>query len=195
MRTDVAVVILAGGEGSRIGGGKPLLTLGGERLIDRAARHARQWSDALAVAVREPSQVEGCGIEVIRDRLDVEGPLGGLASGLDFGRGRECRFLLTIPADMPFLPRDLFERLAGTLSGHSCALARSGAHVHPVCGLWSVDAADQLDGYIESGRRSLRGFGEWVGCTTVEWPSAALDPFFNINSPEDLAEAERRLAG
>jgi len=95
---------------------------------------------------------------------------------------------------MPFLPTDLLERLAGALKGHSCALASSGGHVHPVCGLWSVRAADRLDSYIETGQRSLRGFGEWIGCATLEWPTAPIDPFFNINSPEDLAEAERRLA-
>jgi len=194
MTSTVAVVILAGGEGTRIGGRKPLLTLGGERLIDRAVQLARQWSDAVAVAVRDASQVERCGIEVICDREDVEGPLGGLASGLGFAHGRECQLLLTIPADMPFLPTDLLERLAGALKGHSCALASSGGHVHPVCGLWSVRAADRLDSYIETGQRSLRGFGEWIGCATLEWPTAPIDPFFNINSPEDLAEAERRLA-
>jgi molybdopterin-guanine dinucleotide biosynthesis protein A len=194
MSSDVAVVILAGGEGIRIGGGKPLLALGGERLIDRAVDRARQWSKAVAVAVRDPSQVETCEIEVIGDRLDVEGPLGGLASGLDFARGRDCQLLLTVPADMPFLPTNLLERLADALSGHSCALASSGGHVHPVCGLWRVSAADELDGYAETGRRSLRGFGQQIGSAVVEWPTAPLDPFFNINSPADLAEAERRLA-
>jgi molybdopterin-guanine dinucleotide biosynthesis protein A len=193
MSSGVAVVILAGGEGTRIGGDKPLLTLGGERLIDRAVQQARQWSKVAAVAVRDPRQVEGCRIEVIRDRKDVEGPLGGLASGLNFARERECQLLLTIPADMPFLPKDLLERLAGALSGYRCSLASSGGHVHPVCGLWSVSAADQLDSYVETGRRSLRGFGEQIGCATVQWPTAPLDPFFNINSPDELAEAERRL--
>jgi molybdopterin-guanine dinucleotide biosynthesis protein A len=194
MRPEVAAVILAGGEGTRIGGNKPLRTLGGERLIEIAIREARQWSDVLGVAVRDPTQVAGCNAKLICDREDVEGPLGGLASGLAFARGKECQRLLTIPADMPFLPENLLERLAGALGGHACALASSGGHVHPVCGLWRVDAADQLESYVETGRRSLRGFGEQIGCATVEWPTVPFDPFFNVNSPEDLAEAERRLS-
>lgn len=193
MNPDVAVVILAGGEGRRIGGGKPLRTLCGTRLIDWAVQQARLWSEVIAIALRDPSQVDGCEIDIIRDREDGEGPLGGLASALDFARGRECQLVLTIPADMPFLPSNLLERLGGALSGHSSALASSGGHVHPVCGLWSARAADQITSYVETGRRSLRGFAELIGCATVEWPTAPLDPFFNINSPDDLAEAERLL--
>ena len=194
MRSNVAVVILAGGEGRRMGGAKPLRILAGEMLIDRAVRQARTWSETVAVAVRDLSHLSDCGAEVIRDREDVDGPLGGLASALQFTVARECELLLTIPADMPFLPKDLLERLACALSGHSCALASSGGHVHPVCALWSVGAADQIETYVETGRRSLRGFAELIGCATVEWPTASLDPFFNINSPEDLAEADRHLA-
>ena len=104
MSPEVAVVILAGGEGRRLGGGKPLRIVGGERLIDRAVRQARIWSATLAVAVRDAAQVRGCGVEVIHDREDVEGPLGGLASALQFAVARQCELLLTIAADMPFLP-------------------------------------------------------------------------------------------
>jgi len=110
MSPEIAVVILAGGEGSRLGGGKPLRILGGERLIDRAVRQARMWSATLAVAVRDAAQVRGCKVEMIQDREDVEGPLGGLASALQFAIARECELLLIIPADMPFLPDDLLNR-------------------------------------------------------------------------------------
>ena len=194
MSPEIAVVILAGGEGSRLGGGKPLRILGGERLIDRAVRQARMWSATLAVAVRDAAQVRGCKVEVIQDREDVEGPLGGLASALQFAVERQCELLLTIPADMPFLPDDLLNRLAAPIADQSCALSSSGGHVHPVCGLWKVSAADQLEVYVATGRRSLRGLAEVVGCAVVEWPSEPLDPFFNVNTPEHLAEAERRLS-
>jgi molybdenum cofactor guanylyltransferase len=193
MSPEVAVVILAGGEGRRLGGGKPLRLLGGEPLIDRAVRKARIWSATLAVAVRDATQVRGCKVEVIHDREDVEGPLGGLASALQFALARECELLLTIPADMPFLPEELLNRLAAAIADQSCALSSSGGHAHPVCSLWKVSAADQLEVYIATGRRSLRGLADLVGCAVVEWPSEPLDPFFNVNTPEHLAEAERRL--
>ena len=193
MSPEVAVVILAGGEGRRLGGGKPLRLLGGEQMIDRAVRKARIWSATLAVAVRDAAQVRGSNVEVIQDRWDVEGPLGGLASALQFALARDCELLLTIPADMPFLPDDLLNRLAAAIADQSCVLSSSGGHVHPVCSLWNVSAADQLEVYAATGRRSLRGLAEAVGCAVVEWPSEPLDPFFNVNTPEHLAEAERRL--
>ena len=193
MSPEVAVVILAGGEGRRLGGGKPLRLLGGEQLIDRAVRKARIWSATLAVAVRDAAQVRGSKVEVIQDRWDVEGPLGGMASALQFALARYCELILTIPADMPFLPDDLLNRLAAAIADQSCVLSSSGGHVHPVCSLWNVSAADQLEVYAATGRRSLRGLAEAVGCAVVEWPSEPLDPFFNVNTPEHLAEAERRL--
>lgn len=85
MRDDVAVVIFAGGEGRRLGGGKPLTLLDGERLIDRALRHAAQWSDLVAVVVRDPAQVAPLDVRVITDEPEIPGPLAGLASALRFG--------------------------------------------------------------------------------------------------------------
>jgi molybdopterin-guanine dinucleotide biosynthesis protein A len=186
----VAVVILAGGEGRRIGGDKPLKMVGGERLIDRALRHARAWSDSVAVAVREAAQAGGIDALLIRD-AEVPGPLGGLISALRFATERKCELLLTIPADMPFLPPDLLERLAGALGEYRCALASSGGHLHPVCGLWRSALVVEAEAYARSGRRSLRGLGEIVGFAAVEWPVQP-DSFFNVNTSDQLAEAARR---
>lgn len=193
MSSDVVVVILAGGEGSRIGGAKPLKALGGERLIDRALRQARSYSDVLAVAVRNASQAAAVDAKLIEDAA-VEGPLGGLIAGLRFAKDEGCGLLLVIPADMPFLPRDLLKRLSGKMGSNGCAIAGSGGRAHPVCSLWRVQVVDRIPRYVESGKRSLHGFAELVGHSLVDWPGGADDPFFNVNSPEDLAEAERRLA-
>src|SRR5207248_3018680 len=85
MRSDIAVVILAGGEGSRIGGAKPLRPFAGERLIDRALGQAARWSDLVAIAVRDPAQAEPVEVPMIADAPEIEGPLGGLAAALHFG--------------------------------------------------------------------------------------------------------------
>jgi len=191
--SDVAVVILAGGEGSRLGGQKPLKVLAGARLIDRALAHARRWSDLVAVAVREAGQLPGIDAERIVDDAHIAGPLGGLIAALRFAAERNREFLLTIAADMPFLPPDLLDRLNAEIADRGCAMAGSAGHLHPVCALWRSSALDRSDAYVESGRRSLKGFAESLGFAEVEW-SAGPDPFFNINSPADLAEAERRLA-
>jgi molybdopterin-guanine dinucleotide biosynthesis protein A len=188
----VAVVILAGGEGRRIGGEKPVRLLGGRRLIDRALELANRWSKTVGVAVRDLSQVPLLGAEIVQDEA-IEGPLGGLASGLKFARSQTCAFLLTIPADMPFLPSDLLDRLGARIGQSACAMASSGGHAHPVGALWRASTLDRLDEYVASGGRSLKGFAALAGAVEVEWPAGPDDPFFNINSADDLAEAEKRL--
>jgi len=188
----VAAVILAGGEGRRIGGAKPLRRLGDRPLIDRALDLARRWSATIAVAVRDPVQVPSVNAQVVEDDA-IEGPLGGLSAGLRFAQNENCPFLLTIAADMPFLPPDLLNRLWIGIGERCCAMASSGGHAHPVCALWRTLALDQLDAYVSSGERSLKGFAAHIGAVEVEWPAGQDDPFFNINSAVDLAEAEERL--
>lgn len=189
----VVAVILAGGAGSRIGGGKPLRMLNGRTLLDRASRQAGNWSDRVAIAVREPDQAEGTRLRIILDDSEIDGPLAGLAAGLRFAREEHADAMLTLPADMPFLPGDLSERLQDGIEGVAAAIASSGGRLHPVCGLWRMASLDQLADYVASGQRSLRGFAEAIGFVAVEWPTAPADPFFNINRAEDLEAAERLL--
>lgn len=189
----IAVVILAGGEGRRIGGAKPLRQLGRERLIDRATAIAAQWSDLVAVAVRSHEQAEGAGVRCIFDEPGVQGPLAGLIVGLRFAAASGCEGLLTIPADMPFLPSDLAARLMAAGSHGQAVVASSSGRLHPVCAFWPSAALEKASPYLGTGRRSLRGFAEAVGFQTVDWPAEPTDPFFNINAIEDLAVAETLL--
>jgi molybdopterin-guanine dinucleotide biosynthesis protein A len=191
MRGDVAVVILAGGQGRRMGGGKPLKRFGGERLIDRALSLARRWSDRVAIAIRDPSQVSAVRADMIPDE-DVPGPLGGLISGMKFASSQGRQFLLAIPADMPFLPGDLLDRLLHAIGDRGCALAESRGQIHPVCSLWRVSSVAEAERYAAWGRRSLKGLAASVGFVAVEWRAEPVDPFFNINTSDDLAEAARR---
>lgn len=192
MSGGVAVVVLAGGEGRRIGGHKPLLMLAGERLIDRALRQARTWSDTTAIAVRDPAQVERVDARIIIDKPLIEGPLAGLASALVFAANASREFVLTIAADMPFLPHDLAARLQSAIGDGGCAIASSCGHLHPVCGLWRTSAAEQLGSYLAGKQRALKGFAALIGMREVEWQAGAVDPFFNVNTAADLLEAKRR---
>jgi molybdenum cofactor guanylyltransferase len=193
MSGEVAVAILAGGGGRRIGGSKPLMVLGGKRLIDRAVEQADRYSDLVAVAVRDEAQVRPVGAVLISDDPDIQGPLGGLVAGLKFARYKGREFLLTIPADTPFLPSDLLARLAAAIGDWGCSLAKSGGQLHPMCGLWRSSSLERIQTYVTGGRRSLWGFAGMIGYVEVEWPVGPGDPFFNINEPADLAEAERRM--
>jgi molybdopterin-guanine dinucleotide biosynthesis protein A len=171
------IVILAGGEGRRIGGGKPQRLLGGETLIDRALRKARGWSGEVLVAARQGGDLQ--------DDPAIEGPLGGVAVALALGGD-----VLTIPCDMPFLPDDLPARL---VSEAAATIASSGGRLHPVCALWKAEARRALPPYLATGRRSLTGFAEAVGYQAVEWATEPLGPFFNVNDEADLARAEALL--
>lgn len=184
------VVILAGGESRRMGGGKPLRQLGGETLIERAVRLAGRWSDDVRLALRSSDQVPGASLPVLLDGQEIGGPLAGLASALSAAKIGGRTHVLTLPCDMPFLPADLCARLAEAIGDHGVAIAASDGQLHPVCALWSTDASGALDTYRSEGRRSLKGLAERVGMVAVEWPA---ELFVNLNTPEELAAAELRL--
>jgi molybdopterin-guanine dinucleotide biosynthesis protein A len=186
----IPIVILAGGEGRRIGGRKPHQMLGGQSLLDRALAYARSLSDKVVVAVKHTEGISG--VETIADPPDLAGPLAGLVASLTMVRECSLPRVATIPCDTPFLPSDLLVRLLSINEGAPVAIAESSGTLHPVCGIWSSNVLDALPSYIETGRLSLEGFARHVGSRTYAW-DADPDPFFNVNDAEDLIEASRRL--
>lgn len=191
--SNIAVAVLAGGEGSRIGGAKPLVRLGGKTLIERAYDRARGWSSTSIVSIRSPEQIGSCQLPWITDAAGIDGPLSGLAAALEWTCRHGAQGLLIIPCDMPFLPDDLPKRLLGEVGELDAAVASSGGELHPVCSFWRNAAIYEFPRYCASGRRSLKGFAEHLGFLEVEWPAGPPDPFFNINSRTDLAAAEAML--
>lgn len=192
----LAVVVVAGGEGRRMGGDKPLRRLAGVSLIARALGRARSYGPQVAVAVRTPDQVAGeADAPLLCDRPGLAGPLAGLASGLEFARDAGARRLMIMPCDMPCLPHDLAARLDGALEAPArMAAPCRGGRVHPACSVWDVACGDELPAYVASGRLSLMGFGEWVGMREVpceDWGDLALA---NVNTAGELALLESALA-
>ena len=184
----MVTVVLAGGEGRRMGGAKPLRRIGDTTLVGRAVALGRTYSRVVAVAVRDADQVAGAvDACLLMDDPAIEGPLAGLASGLDFARRRRAACVLTLPCDSPCLPDDLAARLMAALGDGGVAVARSNGRLHPVCALWRTTALDSLAAYLASGRRSLKGFAATVGMTVIDWSGSNIDVFANANTPEDLA--------
>ncbi|MBL8538671.1 MAG: molybdenum cofactor guanylyltransferase [Hyphomonadaceae bacterium] len=192
----VVALVLAGGEGVRIGGGKPGRLLAGRRLVDHAIQIARRESKTIAIGLRALEQVSAAATHVVLDQPGIDGPMASLAAGLAWAKDCGARFLLTLPCDAPFIPHGLVQRLTQRLeaSRATVALPASYGRVHPSCGLWRADVGDRIADYLSSGRRSLQGFAEHVGYVIEDWGAPPRDPFYNINTPEALVAAETWFA-
>ena len=151
---------------------------------------------------RRALPVLGCRSSPIGSRARA-GRLAGLHAALAWARecGANIRFVVTVACDTPFLPGDLVRRFLAALeeTGRECCVARSGEGVHPVIGLWPVGIAGKLEAALDQGQRKASAWAEQQGAVEVFFPPTqlggrAIDPFFNINRPEDLAEANALLA-
>lgn len=189
-------VILAGGLSRRMGGGdKPLLELAGWTLLDRVVtRFAPQCPAGLILnANGEPRRFVGFPGPIVPDDLpDHPGPLAGLLAALDHGAEIEgVTEVASVAGDTPFLPYDLVEKLRAARAMSGIAIAASGGRAHYTVGLWPVALRIDLRRFLvdEAGRR-VGGFLERHAVATVHWACDPVDPFLNINTPDDLAAAQ-----
>lgn len=195
-------LILAGGRSSRMGAPKALLPFGHHRLVDHVAERLRPQVTALFLNSNDPA-IALAGVASLNDTIgDFAGPLAGIHRGLCHVRTAipEASHLLILPVDCPFFPRDLAPRLSASLTrAEDVALAASGGQLHPVIGLWPIALADRLETWIaDPPTLKVRAFLEGESLRVVafplcETPQGSLDPFFNINTPDDHAEALRLL--
>ncbi len=197
-------VILAGGQSRRMGGGdKALLNLGGQPLLRHVIdRLTPQVSEIALNANGDASRFLVFTQPVIADSIPgYAGPLAGVLAGLDWAAERGAACIVTAAADTPFFPRDLVVGLlaAAQQKQTSLALAASadphrGMCRHPTFGLWPVSLRHDLRAAIAAGTRKVVEWSDAHGCTSAAFPSDPFDPFFNINTPEDMAQAELFLA-
>ncbi len=189
------VVMMAGGRGRRIGGHKASRLLGGVSLLEHMTRIASLYSNDIAIAVNGDFDTSvATNIPMIVDENDGAGPISGLLSALNFANSKGSGHVLILSCDTPFLPFDLMTKLHASIGDAGAAVAQYDGDLHPACSLWRADTVQFLPAYIGQGHRSLIGFAEAVGYIPVEWPAAPFDPFFNINTAEDLAKAGQMLA-
>jgi molybdopterin-guanine dinucleotide biosynthesis protein A len=195
-------VLLAGGLARRMGGGdKPMRTIAGRTILERViARLRPQCGRLILNANGDPVRFAAFGLTVVPDNVpDFPGPLAGILAALDWTAANrpEVEWVLSAAGDCPFLPRDLVARLheARARENAQLAVAASGGQSHPVIGLWCVSLRDELRHALTV--EDVRKIDRWTArypLATVSWPTAPLDPFFNANTVEDIAEAERLAA-
>jgi len=200
--TRLAAVILAGGLARRMGGGdKPMRTIAGKTILDRVIARLEPQCDGLILnANGDPARFAHFHLPVIPDGIaDFPGPLAGILAGLDWMAANrpEINWMLSAPGDCPFLPRDLVARLdhARAAENAELAVASSGDQTHPVVGVWSVNLREELrHALVVEGIRKIDRWTARYRLVTVAWPTTPLDLFFNANTIEDIAEADRLAA-
>jgi molybdopterin-guanine dinucleotide biosynthesis protein A len=204
-------VVLAGGEGRRMGEGvrKPLRLLGGRPMVAHVVERLRPQVMDLVVVANDPDPAfAGLNAPVISDPPDSQraarqegrrlGPLAGILAGMEWSLKHHphAGWILTAPADVPFLPLDLTVRLCGHMHvpEPDVLVVRHGGHREPSLGVWSVRLVEDLRrAILEEGIRRVGQFAERHVAAELPWPGDPA-PFMNVNTPEDLSVAEARLA-
>ena len=193
--------ILAGGLARRMGGGdKSLRAIGGRTVLARIIeRLTPQVARVILNANADPQRFAAFHLPVVADSLpDNPGPLAGVLAALDWAADTDPNYawVLTLPGDAPFVPRDLVTRLHGARQANDALITCATSHnrAHPVIALWPVSIRNALRHAVaDRDIRKIETFTQQYRRATADWPVTPIDPFFNVNTPDDLAEANRLL--
>jgi len=199
-------VILAGGKATRMGGGdKCLLDLGGKTLLERVIERLTPQVGPMAInANGDPERFARFGLPVVADSLGgFPGPLAGVLAGLDWAASQGWTGpIVTVAGDTPFFPTNLVERLQAAADAQSAPIAlaatpggKRGTLRHPTFGLWPVTLRDDLRRALQDGVRKVVLWTDRHGAANAMFDASGGDPFFNVNTPEDLETAREILAG
>lgn len=195
-------LLLAGGLARRMGGGdKAFIEMGGRPLLDYAIERARpQVSDLILNANGDAARFERFGLPVVADVIEgFAGPLAGVLTGMEWTAANApgIEWLATFPIDAPFFPTDLIERMGAAIDDDNAemACAESGERTHPVFALWPIRLKNDLrKAMVDEDMRKIDLWTARYKIVHVPFDTANGDPFFNINRPENVEEAEERLA-
>jgi len=191
-------LVLAGGLARRMGGGdKARIKIGGASILQRVlACLSPQCSRVIINANGDATRFADSGLPVVADSVpNFAGPLAGILAGLDWAAQNtpNLEWLVSVPGDCPFLPKDLVTRLheARATANVRLACARSGEWRHPVVGLWPVKLREDLrHALIDEDLHKIELWTARHGIAIAAWPTTPIDPFFNVNTPKDAAQAE-----
>lgn len=194
-------VLLAGGRSSRMGGGdKSLRMLGGRPILARVIARARpQVADLIINANGDPARFAPFQLPVVPDTIaDFPGPLAGILTAMEWAARQKpgMEWIVSFPTDAPFFPEDLVARLLDAVGDGKAemACAASDGRTHPVFALWPVRLREALrQAMVAEGMRKIDAWTARYRIATVAFAAEPFDPFFNINRPENLAEAQDLL--
>ena len=196
---EIAGVVLAGGLSRRMGGvEKSLMQLGGSHPIEWVVERLSKQVGPLALnANGDASRFDFLGLPVLPDTISgFVGPLAGVLAGMRWANEvHGASHILTAAADTPFIPLSIASRLSARVnSNDDIAMASSMGRIHPVFGLWPVSLADALEHFlVDEDKRKILEFANRYTLHEVNFDDEGRDPFFNINTPEDLKQAEQMI--
>ena len=200
-KSSVAGAILIGGQSRRMGGGdKCLQLLGGASLLSRIIGIFKSQVQSLLLnANGDPARFEVFELPVRPDCYGAsEGPLAGILTAMRWAVDEEVQWLFTVAGDAPFIPSDLVQRCLNTAIANDARMvcASSNGRPHPVCALWDITLADDLEkALVARGVRKIDLWTSTISAAVEDFSTDPIDPFFNINTPQDLEEAERYVSG
>jgi molybdopterin-guanine dinucleotide biosynthesis protein A len=194
--------VLAGGLARRMGGGdKARIAIGSVTILQRVLTClAPQCTSLVINANGDPARFADTKLAVVGYSVpDFAGPLAGILAGFDWAARQmpQCQWLVSVPGDCPFLPNDLVARLhaARAVAAAPLACARSGQWRHPVIGLWPLALREDLRrALVAEGLRKIEIWTARHGVAIADWPAEPIDPFFNVNTPDDAAQAQAMAA-
>ena len=184
--------IIAGGQSLRMGAReKGFLNLAGKPILAHLIERVAPQVDQLVISANgDPARFTQFDLTVVPDVMtSLTTPLAGLHAALGFAKRIGAEMLITVPSDTPFLPADLVKRLLE--NGGNAAIAASGDQEHYIVGAWKTELLGDLG--VAIAQDNLFRVKDWVqriSAQVVAWPTGPLDPFFNVNTPEDLQHAE-----
>ena len=190
-------VILAGGLSKRFGGGtKTFGKINDKTIFERIINILQKQNIKILINTNiNKEKFLKNKIEIISDiNNDFQGPLAGILATMIWIKKNKLNidWIMSVPSDTPFLPKNLLKSFKSKINNDiNILIARSNGKIHPVVGLWNINLLDKLKKELESDNRKIMNWVSKNKYEFVDFPMDDYDPFFNVNTKEDLIEAER----
>jgi molybdenum cofactor guanylyltransferase len=193
---NILPVVLAGGKSKRFGEDKSQVQLGDKILIDHVLTEIKDDFKEILIVVNSPiKHLSSNKITEISDYQKNLGPLGGVLSAMKWikSNNKKYKWIATFPSDTPFFRKNILNNFYDKINEKESELffMKSNEKRHNIFGLWSLDLIDQLEKDLENGSRKVEKWANNIGVKTINMPFEKDDPFFNINTKEDLEKAKK----
>jgi molybdopterin-guanine dinucleotide biosynthesis protein A len=195
---NILAVVLAGGKSKRFGDDKSQAKLGGKILIDYILSEIENKFDEVLIVANDPIQhLSSSKIQKTEDLKKNLGPLGGILSAMKWvkNHNKPYQWIASFPSDTPLFKMSMFEDFLNKVNEKESELffMKTKEKRHNIFGLWNIDLIDQLEKDLENGSRKVEKWANNIGVKTINIEFDKEDPFFNINTKEDLEKAEKIL--